>query len=65
MLHDIRKRGVQDGTRINVLDYFEFHEWAAKFKINPEDLKIAFNAVGPKINNLREYLHEHHFIVAS
>jgi hypothetical protein len=65
MIHDLKKRGVQDAVRINVCDQVEMKEWAAKFKVRPEVLKQAFDAVGSKINNLREYLHEKHFIVAS
>jgi len=65
MLHDLKKRGVQDAIRINAVDHLEFKEWAAKFKVKPEVLKEAFDAVGSKINNLREYLHDKHFIVAS
>ena len=65
MLHDLRKWGVQDAVRINALDPREMKEWAAKFKVDAKVLKEAFDAVGSKINNLREYLNDKHFIVAS
>ncbi len=65
MPHDIRKWGVHDAVQINASDQLEMKEWAAKFKVKPEMLREAFDAVGSKINNLRKYLHARHFIVAS
>ena len=65
MLHDLRKWGVQDAVIINTCDLLEMKEWAARFKVKPEMLREAFDAVGSKINNLREYLHNNHYIVAS
>ena len=65
MIHDLKKRGVQDAIRINVQDYFEFQDWALRFKVNPNTLKEAIDAVGPKVNNVREYLNKEGFIVAS
>ncbi len=65
MVHDVKKRGVHDATRINVQDYFELQDWSVKFRVTPEILQEAIAAAGPVINNVREYLHRKGYIVAS
>jgi hypothetical protein len=65
MIHDLKKRGVQDAVRINNLDKMEFLDWAARFKVTPKALKEAVDAIGPIINNVREFLNKKGYIIAS
>jgi hypothetical protein len=65
MKYNVKHWGVQDAININILNVAEFQEWALKFEVRTDILKQAFDAVGSKINNLRKYLHDMHFIVAS
>jgi hypothetical protein len=65
MIYNLKNWGVQDSININVFDYVEFQEWARKFNVRTEVLKQALDRVGSKINNVRKYLHDNHFIVAS
>jgi hypothetical protein len=65
MIHDLKKRGVQDATRINDLDYLEFQYWASRFKITTKVLREAVEAIGPIINNVREFLNKKGYIIAS
>ena len=65
MTHDLTKRGVQDAIQIDVHDILKFQDWAAEFKVSPVILREAIDAVGLKINNVREYLNKKGFIVAS
>ncbi|MEO5995895.1 MAG: DUF3606 domain-containing protein [Chitinophagaceae bacterium] len=65
MIHDLRKRGVHDASRINVHETLNVKEWAAKFQVTPKILYEAIAEVGPGICNVREYLHRKGFIVAS
>ena len=65
MKYNVKHWGVQDAINVNVLNPLEFQEWARKFDVKVSVLKQAFDAVGSKINNLRKYLHEKRFIVAS
>ncbi len=65
MKYNVKHWGVQDAINVNVLNVVEFQEWALKFEVRADILKQAFDAVGSKINNLRKYLHDMHFIVAS
>jgi hypothetical protein len=65
MIHDLRKRGVNDASRIDVHDDLDVKDWATKFQVTPKILYEAIAEVGPGICNVREYLHRKGFIVAS
>ena len=65
MIHDLRKRGVHDASKINVHEISEVRDWAAKFQVNPTILYEAIAEVGTRICNVREYLHKKGFIIAS
>lgn len=64
MRADIKKRGVQDHSRINIEDPLELRYWADRFETIPEIIQDATLYVGRQIKDIREWLHERGHILA-
>lgn len=45
MADDLTKKGLQDGTRINIHEEYELRYWSSKF-VSTEQLKAAVKKVG-------------------
>ena len=56
MPDDLRIRGPEDATRINVNQPYEVAYWCNKFKCTEEQLRQAVGAVGVLVRNVRQYL---------
>ena len=46
MSDDKSKSGGQDRKRISLAQAYEVRDWAAKFKVTPDELRAAVKAVG-------------------
>ena len=56
MPDDTTQRGPRDSSRINVHERWELDYWSQKFGVTHEELKAAVAAVGPMVNDVRQYL---------
>lgn len=56
MSDDLRKRGGQDRTRIDVNQDYELRDWAKKFGVTPQQLKEAVKAVGDRAADVEKHL---------
>jgi hypothetical protein len=58
MSDDTSKSQGQDRQRINVNQDYELRDWAKSLKTTPERVKEAVQAVGDRVDKVREYLGE-------
>ena len=56
MPDDKSKPGGQDRTRINVNEPYELRDWARKFGVLPEQLRVAVNQVGDQASVVEQHL---------
>jgi hypothetical protein len=56
MADDLKQRGGQDRTRINVSQDFELRDWADRFGVSKEVLKEAVQAVGDRADDVEKHL---------
>ena len=56
MSDDLRKRGGQDRTRIDVNQDYELRDWANRFGVTPQQLKDAVQAVGDRAADVEKHL---------
>lgn len=50
------KTGKADDTRININESYELQYWSEKMNVTKERLKEAVAAVGPNVDDVRDYL---------
>jgi diaminopimelate decarboxylase len=50
MSDDLKKRGPQDASRINVNEEWELRHWTAKFGVTADELKEAVKKVGVTVD---------------
>ena len=58
MSDDLRDRGPQDRSRVNVSEEWELRYWSEKFGVSPDAVKSAVAKVGPMVKNVEEHLAE-------
>jgi hypothetical protein len=58
MSDDKQKSGGQDRERINVNQDYELRDWAKSLGTTPERVKEAVQAVGDRVEKVREYLRD-------
>ena len=58
MPDDRSKSHGQDRDRINVHQEYELRDWAKSLNTTPERVKEAVQAVGDRVDKVREYLGE-------
>lgn len=56
MADDKGKSGGQDRERINVNQDYELRDWAKSMNTTPERIKEAVQAVGDRVEKVRDYL---------
>ena len=56
MADDRKKSGGQDRVRINVNEDYELRDWSKSLQTTPEKLKEAVQAVGDRVEKVREFL---------
>jgi|KBSSwiStaDraftv2_1062776.scaffolds.fasta_scaffold599451_2 Protein of unknown function (DUF3606) len=56
MADNLKQRGGQDRSRINVKQDYEVRDWAKKFGVSPEELKKAVLAVGDRADKVEAHL---------
>jgi hypothetical protein len=56
MPDDLKKRGPQDGDRINVNEPWEVRFWCDQLQVDPDRLKAAVQKVGPMVTDVRRAL---------
>ena len=56
MPDDLKKRGDQVRTRINVNQAFELRDWSEKFGVTPERLKQAVATIGDRADKVELFL---------
>lgn len=56
MADDLKKRGPQDASRINVHEEWEVRYWCQHLGCTREQLLAAVKAVGPVATNVRRHL---------
>ena len=56
MSDNLKQRGPQDRTRINVHESWELAYWAEKFNVSHERLKKAVETVGVSAEKVEKYL---------
>ena len=56
MSDDKTKAHGQDRDRINVNEDYELRDWSKSLNVTPERLKEAVQAVGDRVEKVREYL---------
>ncbi|MDB5945172.1 MAG: hypothetical protein JWQ33_198 [Ramlibacter sp.] len=56
MSDDRKKSGGQDRERINVHQDYELRDWSRSLNTTPEKLKEAVQAVGDRVEKVREFL---------
>jgi hypothetical protein len=50
------KTGKADDTRININETYELQYWSEKMNVTRERLKEAVAAVGPNVDDVKDYL---------
>jgi hypothetical protein len=58
MPDDKSKSGGQDRERIDVNQDYELHDWAKSLGVTPQRVKEAVQAVGDRVEKVREYLRD-------
>lgn len=56
MSDDLKNRGAQDRSRVNVNEAHEIQYWTGALKVSEEQLRQAVKAVGVSADAVREYL---------
>ncbi|CAB3910666.1 DUF3606 domain-containing protein [Achromobacter xylosoxidans] len=56
MSDDLKNRGAQDRSRINVNEAHELHYWTNELDVSDEQLRKAVQAVGVSATAVREHL---------
>lgn len=56
MTDNLKERGPQDRSRIDVNEEWELRYWCEKFKCTPEELRVAVDAVGVSVEDVKSYL---------
>jgi hypothetical protein len=56
MADDLRERGPQDRSRINVNEPWELKYWSKKLGLTPERLKEVVRQVGVRVEDVERYL---------
>jgi len=56
MADNLQKRGGSDRSRIDVNQDYELNDWAEKFGVTKEQLKLAVAAVGDQADKVAMYL---------
>ena len=56
MPDDVKQRGGQDRTRIDVSEAYELRDWSKKFGVTTEQLQEAVKAVGDRADDVQAYL---------
>jgi len=59
MADDLGKTGGQDRQRINLHQDYEVRDWAKKFGVSADELRMAVDAVGSEAKKVEEYLKSH------
>ncbi len=54
MPDDLQQRGGQDRERINVNEPHELRYWSRQFNVSEDDVKAAVEAVGDRVDDVRE-----------
>ena len=58
MADDMRKRGPQDRSRINVNEPWELRHWSQRFGVAGDELKEAVQKVGANVADVHRYFVE-------
>jgi len=56
MSDDLKNRGAQDRSRVNVNEAHEVQYWTGALNVSEEQLRQAVKAVGVSADAVREYL---------
>ncbi|ADP20013.1 MULTISPECIES: DUF3606 domain-containing protein [Achromobacter] len=56
MTDDLKKRGAQDRSRVNVNEAHEVQYWTRELGVSEAQLKAAVQAVGVSADAIRQYL---------
>jgi len=56
MADDKAQVGGQDRQRISLSEDYEVRDWMESFRVSKEKLVEAVNAVGERVDDVREYL---------
>jgi uncharacterized protein DUF3606 len=56
MSDDTTNRGTGDRARINVSQDYERRDWAKRFGVTEDELRLAVHNVGDRADKVREYL---------
>ena len=56
MADDLSRRSGQDRGSININQHHEVRDWAARFGVTKEQLKIAVRAVGDRVDEVERHL---------
>lgn len=56
MTDNLKERGPQDRTRIDVNEEWELRYWCAKFNCTPDELREAVDAIGVSVSDVELYL---------
>ena len=56
MTDDLTRRSGQDRGRINIDQHHEVRDWAARFGVTKEQLRIAVQAVGDRVDEVERHL---------
>lgn len=56
MTDDLKNRGAQDRTRVNVNEAHEVQYWTRKFGVSEPQLRAAVQAVGVSAEAIRQHL---------
>jgi hypothetical protein len=58
MSDNLKQRGGQDRTRINVNEDYELRDWSKRLNVTPDRLKEAVQAVGDRADKVEQYLQQ-------
>ncbi len=56
MADNLKERGPQDRSRIDVNEEWEVRYWCEKFGCTPDELRVAVDAVGVSVDDVKTYL---------
>lgn len=56
MADDLRKRGGQDGDRINIEEDYEVRYWTKALGVSEDELRSAVAKAGPVVKDVKAHL---------
>ncbi|MFB2833082.1 DUF3606 domain-containing protein [Floridanema evergladense] len=62
MSDNLKQRGPEDPTKININQAYELGYWTTRLRVSEDVLRRAVKAVGPLVTDVQKWLNEHRYM---